>query len=132
MRLTIPDRSVYPRTRQTCLFSRKDVFVTDIAIHATECAPPRVRTTWSSRTSFWLVIAAQVLLLAASNFPTPLFPMYERQYHFGSAMVTLLFGVYVLALIPSMLTLGRITDRVGRRPALVAGVAITVISSVAF
>ena len=79
--------------------------------------PTIANRSWSRRTSFWLVIAAQVLLLAASNFPTPLFPTYERQYHFGSAMVTLLFGVYVLALIPSMLTLGRITDRVGRRPA---------------
>ena len=31
-----------------------------------------------------------------------------------------------------MLTLGRITDRVGRRPALVAGMAITAVSSIAF
>jgi MFS family permease len=90
------------------------------------------RRTWYRRTSFWLVVGAQVLLLAASNFATPLFPIYERHYHFGSAMVTLLFSVYVAALLPAMLTLGRITDRVGRRPALVAGVAITVLSSVAF
>lgn len=96
-------------------------------------ARPSITTrTWSRRTSFWLVIGAQVLLLAASNFATPLFPIYERQYGFGSATVTLLFSVYVAALIPAMLTLGRITDRVGRRPALVAGVAITAISSLAF
>ena len=31
---------------------------------------------WSRRTSFWLVVATQVLVLAASNFPTPLFPIY--------------------------------------------------------
>ena len=43
-----------------------------------------------------------------------------------------MFSVYVAALIPTMLTLGRITDRVGRRPALVAGMAITAVSSVAF
>ena len=46
--------------------------------------------------------------------------------------MTLLFSVYVAALIPAMLTLGRITDRVGRRPALIAGMAITAISSVTF
>jgi MFS family permease len=78
------------------------------------------------------VIATQVLVLAASNFPTPLFPIYEHRYHFGSATVTLLFSVYVAALIPSMLTLGRITDRIGRRPALVAGVLVTAVSSLAF
>jgi len=71
------------------------------------------RWTWSRRTSLRLAVATQVLVLAASNFPTPLF-------------------VYVAALIPAMLTLGRITDRVGRRPALVAGMAITTISSLAF
>ena len=95
-------------------------------------AEPRVRTTWSPRTAFALVVIAQTLLLAASNFPTPLFPVYERQYGFGSGTVTLLFGVYVLVLIPSMLTLGRLTDRIGRRPVLTAGIAITALSSVAF
>ena len=90
------------------------------------------RRTWSRRTSFWLVVATQVLMLAASNFPTPLFPIYAQRYHFGAATVTLLFSVYVAALIPAMLTLGRITDRVGRRPALIAGITITAISSVAF
>jgi MFS family permease len=91
--------------------------------------PPR---TWSLRTSFWLVVAAQVLLFAGSNFPTPLFPIYEHRYGFGSGVVTLLFGVYVAALVPTLLLLGRVADRVGRRPLLVAGIAVTVVSSVAF
>jgi MFS family permease len=91
-----------------------------------------MRTTWSLRTSFWLVVAAQTVMVAASNFPTPLFPLYERQYGFSSGVVTLLFGSYVLALIPSMLTLGRLADRVGRRPVLVAGIAVSAVSSLAF
>jgi MFS family permease len=90
------------------------------------------RPTWSLRTSFWLVIGAQVLLFAGSNFPTPLFPIYEQRYGFGSGVVTLLFGVYVVALIPTLLLLGRVADRIGRRPLLVAGIAVTVLSSVAF
>jgi MFS family permease len=90
------------------------------------------RRTWSLRTSFWLVIGAQVLLFAGSNFPTPLFPIYEQRYGFGSGVVTLLFGVYVVALIPTLLLLGRVADRIGRRPLLVAGIAVTVLSSLAF
>ena len=92
----------------------------------------RTRASWSLRTSFWVVVGAQVLLLAGSNFPTPLFPMYERHYGFSSGTVTQLFAVYVLALVPTMLAVGRIADRVGRRPLLVAGIATTLISSVAF
>jgi MFS family permease len=95
-------------------------------------ADTTTRRTWSLRTSFWLVVGAQTLLLAASNFPTPLFPIYERRYGFGSGMVTLLFGVYVLALVPSMLSLGRLADRIGRRPVLVAGILLSAVSSLAF
>ena len=93
---------------------------------------PITRRTWSLRTSFWLVVGAQTLLLAASNFPTPLFPIYERQYGFSSGMVTVLFAVYVVALIPSMLTIGRLADRIGRRPLLAGGIGLTVASSIAF
>src|SRR5215468_5417920 len=90
------------------------------------------RHRWSWRTSFWLVIAAQVLLFAGSNLPTPLFPLYEDHYHFGSGTVTLLFGIYVLVLLPTLVLLGPVADRLGRRPLLVAGIGLTVLSSVAF
>ena len=49
-----------------------------------------------------------------------------------SGMVTVLFAVYVVALIPSMLTIGRVADRIGRRPLLVGGIGLTVVSSLAF
>jgi MFS family permease len=87
---------------------------------------------WSLRTSFALVVTAQILLFAGSNLPTPLFPIYAEHYGFGSAMVTLLFGSYVAVLIPALLLVGTLSDRIGRRPLLVSGIAITVLSSVAF
>jgi predicted MFS family arabinose efflux permease len=95
----------------------------------TALRPARTR---SLRTSFGLVVAAQILLFAGSNLPTPLFPIYEQHFGFGSATVTLLFGSYVAVLIPALLFVGTLSDRVGRRPLLVSGIAITVLSSVAF
>jgi MFS family permease len=91
-----------------------------------------VRRLWSLRTSFWLVVAAQVLLFAGSNLPTPLFPIYAQRYGFGPGTVTALFAVYVVPLIPTLLLVGRVADRIGRRPLLVAGIALTVVSSTAF
>src|SRR5215471_16011093 len=99
----------------------------ELTFAATE-APP----SWSLRTSFALVVTAQILLFAGSNLPTPLFPIYEQLYGFGSATVTLLFGSYVAVLIPALLFVGTLSDRVGRRPLLVSGIAITVASSIAF
>jgi MFS family permease len=99
----------------------------ELAVTATRPAP-----TWSVRTSFALVVTTQILLFAGSNLPTPLFPIYEQHYGFGSATVTLLFGSYVAVLIPALLFVGTLSDRIGRRPLLVSGIAITVLSSVAF
>ena len=92
----------------------------------------RHRSEWSLRTSFWLVVAAQVLLFAGSNLPTPLFPIYQHSYGFGPGTVTALFAVYVVPLIPTLLLVGRVSDRIGRRPLLVAGIGLTVVSSIAF
>ncbi len=97
---------------------------------------PRGRTrrprTWSIRTSFWLVVAAQVVLFAGSNLPTPLFPLYEQRYGFGSGTVTLIFGIYVATLVPTLLLLGTVADRIGRRPLLAGGIGLTVVSSAVF
>ena len=89
-------------------------------------------STWSLRVSFGLVVAAQILLFAGSNLPTPLFPIYEQRYGFGSGVVTLLFSAYVAVLIPALILLGPVADRVGRRPFLVAGIALTTVSSAVF
>ena len=95
-------------------------------------APVGALSNWSLRTSFALVVAAQILLFAGSNLPTPLFPLYEHRYGFGSGVVTLLFSSYVAVLIPALIFLGPVADRVGRRPLLVAGIALTTVSSAAF
>jgi MFS family permease len=95
-------------------------------------APVGVVPNWSLRTSFVLVVAAQILLFAGSNLPTPLFPIYADRYGFGSGVVTLLFASYVAVLIPALVLLGPVADRVGRRPLLVSGIALTTVSSASF
>ena len=89
-------------------------------------ASPRLRR------AFWLLVATQAVFVGASNFPTPLFPIWADRYGFGALTVTLLFAVYVAALVPSILTLGRASDRFGRRPTVAAGMALTVVSSLVF
>ena len=47
-----------------------------------------------------------MVLFAGANLPTPLFPIYEERYGFGSGMVTVLFAVYVVALLPVLIGMG--------------------------
>jgi hypothetical protein len=64
-----------------------------------------------------------VSFLAASAAPTPLYATYQQAWGFSDLTVTVIFGVYALAFLAALLTLGRISDHIGRRPVLFAGIA---------
>lgn len=84
----------------------------------------------SRQAAFWTVGAVFLLLLAASAAPTPLYGVYQHQWHFSTATVTVIFGVYALALLASLLVLGRLSDHVGRRPVIIAGLACNAVACV--
>jgi MFS family permease len=68
--------------------------------------------------AFWLVAAAAAMVLAASSVPSPLYSVYQREFGFSALTLTLIFAVYVFALMASLLTVGRLSDYVGRRVVL--------------
>jgi MFS family permease len=68
--------------------------------------------------AFWLVAATTATLLAASSAPSPLYAVYQAEFRFSALTLTAIFAVYVLALLLSLLTVGRLSDYLGRRPVL--------------
>jgi len=83
---------------------------------------PRVRVSrelWAYR----LLGYAVLMLFVGATIPTPLYRLYQTKLGFSSGVLTLLFAVYVFTLLPLLLVVGRISDRVGRRPLLLAGFA---------
>lgn len=73
-----------------------------------------------------------VSFLAASAAPTPLYATYQKEWGFSALTVTVIFGVYALAFLAALLTLGRISDHIGRRPVLFAGIAGQLLALVIF
>jgi len=59
---------------------------------------------------------------------TPLLVMYREAGH-SVLVVDLLLGAYVVGLVPGLLTLGRLSDRIGRKPVLVGGTALSLAAS---
>jgi MFS family permease len=55
---------------------------------------------------------------AASSAPSPLYPVYQAQFKFSEITLTAIFAVYVFALVLSLLTVGRLSDYIGRRVVL--------------
>ena len=70
-------------------------------------------------TGFVGIAAALVAVLAAAGAPTPLLPIYMREWGFPAWMLTLAFGVYALGLLVSILVIGSLSDHLGRRPLMI-------------
>ncbi|HTW12249.1 MAG TPA: MFS transporter [Solirubrobacteraceae bacterium] len=97
----------------------------------TLAARPR-RPELSGRTAFALLSSAILSLLASSSAPTPLYAIYQRQWGFSAATITVIFGVYAVAVLASLLLVGSHSDHIGRRPVLVAALSVQTLVMVLF
>lgn len=66
--------------------------------------------------SFVIAGAAGAATLTAASAPSPLYPVYQHLWDFSAFTLTVIFAVYVVALLAALLTVGSLSDRVGRRP----------------
>lgn len=82
--------------------------------------------------AFAAVAATFVWFLAASSAPSPLYVVYQQRFAFTEFTLTAVFAVYVLALIAALLTVGSLSDHLGRRPVLLAAIAAEIASLVLF
>ena len=86
----------------------------------------------SGQPALVLLASLIVSLLAASGAPTPLYAIYQQRWGFSPVTTTIVFGVYALAVLASLLTFGRLSDYTGRRPVLLTALAVQVVSLVVF
>ncbi len=71
-------------------------------------------------------------LTGSSSVPSPLYPVYQEMWGFSAAVLTVVFAIYVVSLLATLLTVGALSDRIGRRPIIGAAMVILVISMVVF
>ncbi|MFJ9209362.1 MFS transporter [Streptomyces sp. NPDC102264] len=103
---------------------------TDSAISAVR--PDEGRRRVLRGTAFPGVAAVFVVFLAASSVPSPLYPVYQQQWHFSAWVLTVVFALYVVGLLGSLLVVGALSDHVGRRPVLAAAIALEIVALVLF
>ena len=90
------------------------------------------RWTLPDRAAYGVAASVIGLGLFASVTPSPLYHSYSVLWHFSPLTLTLIYATYALGVLASLLVAGRISDDVGRRPVLLASLAILMASSVLY
>ncbi|UVM02257.1 MFS transporter [Pseudomonas atacamensis] len=86
----------------------------------------------SHRSSLWFLAITLLSFLAASTAPTPLYHLYQDQLHFSAAILTLIFAVYAFSLLAALLTVGSLSDHLGRKPVIFSAVLLNALAMLLF
>ena len=84
------------------------------------------------RRGYLLTAGVLLAIMLGGTLPVPLYVLYERQFGFGSLGVTMVFAAYVLGTLFALVMLGDLSDQVGRRKVLAAGVLCAAASTAVF
>lgn len=79
-----------------------------------------------------IVTGAFAAMLLSANLATPLYAGYSERFGFSTAVLALIFTVYALVLMPSLMLFGQASDRLGRRPVIAAGLAVQLLALLVF
>ena len=82
--------------------------------------------------AFYLLASIVLFFLAGSSAPTPLYDYYAGVWGFSPIMITVVFGIYALAVLASLLVAGSLSDHVGRRPVLLVALAAQAVTMALF
>lgn len=86
----------------------------------------------SHRPSLVFLAITLLTFLAASSAPTPLYHLYQQHLDFSAGMLTLIFGVYALSLLAALLTVGSLSDYLGRKPVIFAALILEMLAMLLF
>jgi MFS family permease len=71
-------------------------------------------------------------VMAGANLAAPLYAVYAGRFGFSGIVLTTVFATYAVTLVTTLLLAGRLADRVGRRPVILAGLVVAAIALVLF
>ncbi|MFD9593944.1 MFS transporter [Kitasatospora sp. NPDC059973] len=95
------------------------------AVATAPSAPPTPATPLARAAialAFWVT-------MAGTTVPTPLYPLYQQAFGFSPLMVTVTFAVYAAGVVVGLLTLGRLSDRIGRRPVMAGALLLAAVAA---
>jgi MFS family permease len=84
------------------------------------------------RTAFWVAAAVIVHTLWTSAAPAVSYPLYAAEWHLTHTVTTAIFAVYPIAVVVALLVFGNLSDHIGRRTAILFGLAASLLGVLLF
>ena len=72
------------------------------------------------------------VVLLGTTVPTPLLPLYEHAFGVTPLGLTVIFGIYAIGVVASLLTFGHLSDQIGRRPVMATALVLSGVAAGAF
>jgi len=82
--------------------------------------------------AFLVVVLAFLVTMIGTTMPTPMYGIYQERIGFSLTTITVVFAMYAFGVLVSLLLFGRWSDALGRRPLLIAGLTISLVSDLVF
>lgn len=95
-------------------------------------APDNPRPTLRYGAAFWTIAAVFVTAMAFTTVPTPLYPLYQARDGFSAFTVTIVFAVYAVGVLASLLLAGHVSDWVGRKKVMTAALTLELTAAALF
>jgi MFS family permease len=88
--------------------------------------------TWGRASSFWVAAAVVVHTLWTSAAPAMMYPLYAHQWQLTPTVTTLIFAVFPVFVVATLIALGDLSDYIGRRSAMLLGLTASLIGVLLF
>jgi MFS family permease len=87
---------------------------------------PQPRTSLSYKATTFIAVITAMTFAASAGAPTMLYQRYQETFGLTPFILTIVFGAYALSLLGALLTVGSLSDYIGRRPAILAALSLNV------
>ena len=81
------------------------------------------------RWRFWAVAFAFLVVMMFATLPSPLYGLYRTRDHLSAFTITVVFAIFAVGTIITLLLEGRVAGRFGRRGAMLGGVATMMVAA---
>src|SRR5262249_53934379 len=96
------------------------------------CPAPRSRASLSYEATTLIAVVTAMTFAASGAAPTTLYQRYQEILGLTPFVLTVIFGIYVLSLLGALLTVGSLSDHIGRRPAILAALSLNIVAMAMF